>query len=231
MTATAAGKILLVEDDADIRQLIRLTLESQGFEVWAAEDGRKGLELFRGVKPDLALLDILLPGMTGLELCKELRRWSDAPVMFLSCKREAEDIIAGLDIGADDYMTKPFDPAVLVARVKARLRRANGAGSVVRATSLGPIEIDWPGREVRRDGAPLPLFTKERQLLFFLLEHPNQVFSIAQLYERVWGMEHGSDEQTVKVHISNLRRKIGDDPAHPKWIVTVRGFGYKMVLS
>ncbi|HZG57993.1 response regulator transcription factor [Paenibacillus sp.] len=226
---TAAGKILLVEDDPDIRELIRLTLESQGYEVWAADDGRRGLELFRAVRPDLALLDVLLPGMTGLELCKELRRQSDAPIVFLSCKREADDVIEGLELGADDYMTKPFDPAELVARVRARLRRLPGAGA--KAAKLGALEIDWPGRDVKRNGQSLPLFTKERQLLFFLLEHPNQVFSIAQLYERVWGMEHGSEEQTVKVHISNLRRKIEDDPANPKWIVTVRGFGYKLLLG
>jgi len=220
------ARIVVVEDDADIRQLIRFALEPHGFQVWEAANGREGMDVFRSVRPDLAILDIVMPEMNGMELCEEIRRTSGAPVIFLSGKREAEDVIAGLDIGADDYVTKPFDPSVLVARVKARLRRE---GEAKRPTALDGLEIDWLGRDVRKDGESVQLYTKERQLLFFLLGRPNEVFSITQLYENVWGPVVDNYEQTVKVHISNLRRKLEDEPSQPKYIVTIRGFGYKFV--
>lgn len=218
------ARILVIEDDTDIHGFIRLALENQGYEVLTAEDGQRGLQLFHQEKPNLILLDIILPGLSGLEICHEIRKSSNTPILFLTCKREAEDVIDGLELGADDYMTKPFDPAILVARVKALLRRVT---TDARLTRYGDLEIDWPGRSIIRDGQPVALYTKERQLLFLLLEHPNQVISVAQIYNLLWGLEHGSDEQTVKVHISNLRKKIEDDPANPKYIQTVRGFGYK----
>lgn len=224
-------KLLVVEDDADILELIRLTLESQGYDVLTAADGNRGLQLFHQEKPVLVLLDILLPGMTGLDICQDIRRSSATPILFLTCKRDAEDIIGGLELGADDYMTKPFDPAILVARVRAILRRTAGGAADNRISKYGSLEIDWPGRTVLRDGEPVSLFTKERQLLFVLLEHRNQVISVSQIYALVWGLDNASDEQTVKVHISNLRKKIEDDPAHPKFIQTVRGFGYKFSTS
>lgn len=220
------GKILIVEDDSDIHQMIRLVLESRQYEVIAAEDGLAGMLAFDRLKPDLVVLDSKLPGMSGTELCREIRKRSEVPIIFLSSNREADDVIDGLELGADDYVTKPFDPLVFVARVNANLRRAAVGKHPV--AKLGRFEIDWKGREVYREGEPVPLFAKEKQLLFFLLDQPNQVFSAEQLYKRVWGMSYGTGEATVKVHISNLRRKLEEDPAEPQYIRTVRGFGYKL---
>jgi DNA-binding response OmpR family regulator len=220
------GKILVVEDEADIRRLIRLTLENQHYEVLTAENGEKGLELFRWERPDLVVLDVMLPGMSGLELCREIRQDANVPILFLSCRRDSEDIIAGLDIGGDDYMTKPFDPAVLAARVRAAMRRV-GKPDDAQVLRYGRLEADIRSREIRLDGKPVPLFAKERQLLFYLLEHPDQVFSSEQLYDRIWGLGNDSEDQTVKVHISTLRKKLQDDPGQPSYIHTIRGYGYK----
>ena len=225
----AEAKILVVEDDRDILDLIRLLLESRRYEVVSAEDGIVGLRQFKACQPDLVLLDIKLPGMSGTQLCKEIRSISEVPIIFMSSNRDAEDIIAGLDSGADDYVTKPFDPTVLAARVKANLRRVLATKQAV--MKLGPFEVDLQGREVYRDGKAVPLFTKEKQLLFFLLEHPNQVFSSEQLYEQIWEADLGAGDPTVKVHISNLRKKLEDDAENQKFIRTVRGFGYKLHME
>lgn len=223
-----AGKILVVEDDADLGEMVRLTLESRSYQVYTATEGHAGLAAFFRHQPDLVVLDIMLPGLSGTELCREIRRQSNVPIIFISANRDVDDIIQGLDLGADDYVTKPFDPLVLLARVKANLRRA---ASMRPVTKLGKFEIDWQGREVLCDGSPVQLFTKERQLLFFLLEHPNQVFSAEQLYERVWGMPCNNGDPTVKVHISHLRKKIEEHPSEPKFIRTVRGYGYKLQME
>lgn len=223
------AKILIVEDEEEIRRLIVLYMLNAGFQAVTAEDGKQALELLERERPDLIVLDILLPDIDGLELCGIVRRSWDIPVIFVSCKRESEDVINGLEAEADDYVTKPFDPAVLVARVKANLRRAsrkdnNDCGGEWKDERL---YVNLLSFEVLIDGQPVPLLPKERQLLLLLLKHPNQVFSVEQMYERIWGWESDSDERTVMVHISNLRKKIEADPASPKYIHTVRGFGYK----
>jgi len=224
------SKILLVEDDPEIRELIRMYLEVGGFHVFEAEDAEQGMLLFAQESPELVILDILLPGMNGHDLCKEMKRMRDVPVIFVSCKRDAEDIIKGLELGGDDYMTKPFDPGVLVARVKTQLRRtaqANKAEPDNRVWKRDGLEVDLQTYEVRLNGVPVSLYSKERQLLLFFIQNPNKLFSVRQLYGHIWGWESESEERTVMVHISSLRKKIEEDPGNPKLIHTVRGFGYR----
>ncbi|GLI08440.1 DNA-binding response regulator [Paenibacillus tyrfis] len=232
---TDEAKILIVDDDEEIRGLIALYLQNHGFRVLMAEEGGQIVELLLREKPDLIILDIVLPDTDGVQLCRRIREHSDIPILFLSCKREADDIIAGLDTGGDDYMTKPFDPLVLVARVKANLRRRTASPQQTREKAallrFGEVEANLHNYEVRVGGEPVDLFAKERQLLFFLLKHPNQVFSAAQLHDQVWGWDSFSDERTVMVHISNLRRKLERDPSAPRHIRTVRGFGYQFFLD
>lgn len=223
------GKILIVEDEPEIRDLVRLYLHNGRFATISAENGGEAIRLLEQEQPDLILLDILLPDTDGLSLCKEIRKRSAVPIIFLTCKRDADDIVNGLDTGGDDYMTKPFDPVVLLARVKAHLRRA-GMKEIPKEESIWQddrLSVNWKNFEVHVANQPVPLFAKERQLLLYLVRHANQVFSVEQLYEHIWGWDRESDERTVMVHISNLRKKIEADPTNPKYIVTVRGFGYK----
>ncbi|MGY4689991.1 response regulator transcription factor [Salibacterium sp. K-3] len=224
-------KIFVVEDEEDIRNLITLYLESR-YEVISAADGNEVLPLLKNHRPDLILLDIMLPGKSGMEICEELRENDmETPVLFLSAKREFEDKIQGLETGADDYITKPFDPGELMARVQAHLRRNdinhqhdNRSDNTL---STGDLEIDLDSYTLKHKGKVLHLFAKEMQLLLVLARHPNQVFSIEQLYDNVWGTDRFGDLKTVSVHISNLRKKIEEDPSRPVYIKTVRGFGYK----
>ncbi|MDI3256718.1 MAG: response regulator transcription factor [Kyrpidia sp.] len=223
-------KVLVVEDDGELRELVELYLRSHGYRTASAENGRRALELLCREQPDLLILDVLLPDMNGVELCRRIRRSSDVPVLFLSWKGTPGDIVAALEEGGDDYLTKPFDPMVLLARVKARLRRPGSGfhdGAGMESVRFGHVEVNFRSLEVRVAGKRVDLFTKERQLLFFLLQHPDQVFSATQLHEQVWGWDASSDERTVMVHISNLRKKIEPDPMRPRYIQTVRGFGYK----
>ncbi|PYI51054.1 response regulator transcription factor [Paenibacillus flagellatus] len=226
-----AGTVLVVEDDADIGEIVALYLRKEGFSVELAPDAGTALASFARSAPDLVLTDILLPDTEGTELVRRIRERSDVPVIFMSCKREAQDVIDGLELGGDDYITKPFEPSVVVARVKAHIRRARG-----RTADVKPPEPVWKDRRLKIDpvscdvrvrGEPVTLFAKERQLLLFLAERPNQVFSVEQLYEQVWGWDKQSDMRTVFVHIRTLRKKIEPDPASPRYIQTVRGFGYK----
>lgn len=233
------GKILIAEDDPDIRELIRLYLENSGYEVISAETGEQAWALFLREDPDLALLDLMLPDLDGIELCRRMKAQGDQPVLIVTCKRDSDDIVEGLESGADDYITKPFDPAVLIARVKANLRKKRPEG--MNGAALGALNpqprhrvwahsrlvVELDKAELTVDGITVPLYAKERQLLHFLIEHRNQVFSVEQLYERIWGWESGSDPRTVMVHIRNLRKKIEPDPSQPVYIQTVRGFGYR----
>ncbi|WP_409342614.1 response regulator transcription factor [Paenibacillus sp. MBLB4367] len=224
-----SAKILVVEDEEEIRELIRLYLQNEGYVAVLAEDGEQALQLFEQEKPDLVVLDIVLPDTDGIELCGIIRKRSDVPIIFVTCKRESEDMISGFEAEADDYVTKPFDPAVLVARVKANLRRVlhQRKKASDEAWRDDRLYVNLQNYEVLVHGQPVPLLPKERQLLILLLKHRNQVFSVEQLYDRIWGWESDSDDRTVMVHISNLRKKIEQDPATPKYIHTVRGFGYK----
>ncbi|MGG1636134.1 response regulator transcription factor [Paenibacillus sp. NRS-1760] len=227
---TEGAKILIVDDEKEIRELIGLYLRNHGLQVVMAKDGNQTLGLLKQEKPDLVILDIVLPDMDGVELCRRIREYSDIPIVFLSCKKEADDIIGGLDTGGDDYMTKPFDPMVLVSRVKANLRRVSSIQKRSKEMMLitcGDLQVNLQSLEVQVNGELIDLFAKERQLLLFLLQNPNQVFSAEQLHRQVWGWDSFSDERTVMVHISNLRKKIEPDQSATKYIHTVRGFGYK----
>ncbi|MGG1515006.1 response regulator transcription factor [Paenibacillus oryzisoli] len=224
-------RILLIEDDPDICDLVAIYLRNEGMRVDVAMHAEQALELFQQSVYHLVVSDIMLPGMDGMQLVQQIRSRSDLPVIFLTSKKEPQDIIAGLRIGGDDYVTKPFEPEVLVARVLAGLRRyrttiaseQSGSDDVWKD---GWLTIHKKRYEVLVDNQPVKLPAKELQLLLMLLERPSQVFSVSQIYERIWGLDGISDERTVMVHIHNLRKKIEKDPANPTYIRTVRGFGY-----
>lgn len=232
----ASEKLLVAEDDQEIRELMVLYLEKHGFRVAVAEDGLEALRLFERELPDLVLLDINLPMIDGFGVCREIRKVSNVPVIFVSCRNDSEDVVNGLEIGGDDYVTKPFDPVVVLARVQANLRRApifnRSRPQYVRpeATEVlqfGSLTIDLKNYSVKLNGAAVPLSAKEIQLLFFLAQNPNQVFTTDQLYHQVWGAESNSDTRTVLVHISSLRKKIEPNTESPKFIHNIRGIGYK----
>ncbi|MBM9508573.1 two-component system response regulator CseB [Actinacidiphila acididurans] len=224
----AATHVLFVEDDDVIREATTLALERDGFQVTAAPDGLTGLDAFRTKQPDLALLDVMVPGLDGVSLCRRIRDESTVPVIMLSARADSIDIVLGLEAGADDYVTKPFDTAVLVARIRAVLRRfrvssAAGDGDDSTPLSFGDIEIDPEGMEVTRDGERLALTPTEMRLLLEFAAAPGTVLSRDRLLERVWDYEWGGDTRVVDVHVQRLRAKIGQDR-----IETVRGFGYKL---
>ncbi|SDC13950.1 DNA-binding response regulator, OmpR family, contains REC and winged-helix (wHTH) domain [Paenibacillus sp. UNCCL117] len=223
--------ILLIEDDPDICELVALYLRREGLRVDIAPSAEQGLELFQRSSYDLLLSDITLPRMDGLQLMQTLRARSDIPIIFMTSRKTPQDIVAGLRLGGDDYITKPFEPEVLVARVLAGLRRCRSAGGKTEAGAGiwrdGWLTIHKDRLEVLVNNTPVALAAKELQLLLHLLEHPKQVFSVSQLYERIWSLNGLSDERTVMVHIHNLRKKIEKDPSNPQYIVTIRGFGYK----
>lgn len=226
------ASILLIEDDSDICELVAIYLRREGFRVDMAANAEQGLSLFHRSTYDLLISDIMLPGMDGMQLVPLVRSRSDIPIIFMTSKKTPQDIVAGLHVGGDDYVTKPFEPEVLVARVKAGLRRYRAASREADASRASVWKDQWltidKGKlEVFVDNKPIDLPAKELQLLLHLLEHPKQVFSVGQLYETIWSLNGTSDDRTVMVHIHNLRKKIEKDPAHPRYIVTVRGFGYK----
>lgn len=232
----APEKLLIVEDDQEIRDLIVLYLKKHGYQVIVAGDGLEALQLFERELPELVLLDINLPLIDGFGVCREIRRVSNVPVLFISCRNDSEDVVNGLELGGDDYIAKPFDPAVVLARVQANLRRAPifnrslvhpARNESMDILSYGGLSIDIKKYDVHLDGVYVPLSAKEIQLLFFLAQHPNQVFTTDQLYHRVWGAESNSDTRTVLVHISSLRKKIEPSPVSPKFIHNIRGIGYK----
>ncbi|MDQ6422011.1 response regulator transcription factor [Paenibacillus sp. LHD-117] len=226
-----AGKILVVEDEADLRALICMYLDKHGFEVHAAATGQEALQLFHSAKPDLVVLDIELPDMEGTDICRSIREISNVPLVFVTCRRDSDDIYTGLAIGADDYMTKPFDPAELVARIQGHLRKRSLFQTLGHNKNRWwrneRLEVDLLEMTVKVEGRPVPLYPKELQLLQFFIQHPNRVFAADELFDRVWGEESGSDTRTVNAHIFNLRRKIERNPEKPDLIRTVRGFGYK----
>jgi DNA-binding response OmpR family regulator len=224
--------ILLIEDDPDICELVTLYLRKEGYRVDIAMNAEQGLNLFQSSAYDMLISDIMLPCMDGMKLVQLIRCQSDIPIIFITSKKEPQDIVAGLNIGGDDYVTKPFEPEVLVARVQAGLRRYRTTSRKESDTGSdvwkdGWLTIDKKRLEVHVAGKPVTLPAKELQLLLHLLEYPKQVFSVSQLYERIWSLDGISDERTVMVHIHHLRKKIEKDPAAPKYIVTIRGFGYK----
>jgi DNA-binding response OmpR family regulator len=223
-------RALVVDDEEPFAQLVRAYLEREGFEVDVAADGETALDLARDRSPDVIVLDLMLPGIDGVETCRRIRTFSDAYVVMLTARAEEADKLVGLSTGADDYLTKPFSPAELVARIRAMLRRPRSAerredGPPRR---FGDLVLDPLAREVRRDGEPVELTRLEFDLLDALSERPRLAFSRRQLLERVWGPSWFGDEHVVDVHVANLRRKLGDDPRSPRYVRTVRGVGYRM---
>ncbi|TDF92199.1 response regulator transcription factor [Paenibacillus piri] len=223
-------KILIVDDEPEIVELIRLYLVREGYEVWSTDNGPQAFEYMEQFAPDLVILDILLPGMDGIEICRQLRKSYSIPILFISCKTEDMDIILGLSIGGDDYVTKPFSPGQLVARVKAHLRRKQQSEQQkeeLRQLTFPGLDIDLLTRNVWMGGSLVPLSSKEFDLLALLAKKPNRVVPIQHLYKEAWGVDSNGDTRTLLVHISNLRKKIEKDPAEPAYIHTVRGVGYK----
>jgi DNA-binding response OmpR family regulator len=223
--------VLVVDDEAGIVRVVRAYLEKEGFRVLEAADGPSALDLARADPPDVVVLDVMLPGLDGLEVLRRLRRFSEAYVLMLTARTEEMDRVVGLEVGADDYVTKPFSPRELVARVKALLRRPRGAatdGETPEAPPqrIGDFVIDRARHEVTRRGEPIDLTAREFALLETLAAQPGRVHSRAQLLEQVWGSEF-YDDHVVEVHLTNLRRKIEDDPSRGRYLQTVRGVGYR----
>jgi len=224
--------ILLVEDDPSIREVTALGLRAAGFTVTTAADGVDGLERWRADRPDLVLLDIMLPRLDGLEVCRAIRRESTTPIVMLTARGDTIDVVVGLESGADDYVRKPFEMPELVARVRAALRRRTGEADAdgapdASAVSLGDLRIDLEGRTVERDGTEIPLTRTEFDLLVELARNPGRVFTRDLLLDRVWGYDYLGDSRLVDVAIGRLRSKIEADPAEPALVLTVRGAGYK----
>ncbi|KIL42112.1 hypothetical protein SD70_02725 [Gordoniibacillus kamchatkensis] len=227
----AGDKILVVDDDDEIRNLIAIYLNREGFEVIAAANGNHIRELCLEHEPQLIMLDLLLPGDNGYELCRTVRSISDAPVLFVSCKDEETDKVIALALGGDDYITKPFSPGELVARVKAHLRRyrkqEQSLAAQVPTLRFKGLEIDVIARKVKVSGKTAPLSSTEFELLYALAKQPDRVYSPDQLFRHIWGVDAAGDVRTLQVHMSNLRKKVESDPRNPKYIITLRGMGYK----
>lgn len=234
----AREKLLLVEDDPEIAGMLKLFLQREGFQIVSARTGSEALTLAKQEEPQLIILDILLPELDGFEVCRILRQQSNCPILLLSCKSDEEDKVLGLRLGADDYLTKPFSPRELIARINAHLRRIrmlDNNGQVAsptvppQAKSLvfEGLEINPASHEVLASGKLIALSAKEFHLLYLLAQRPNQVFSMEQLYNLAWGASDHGDSRTVMVHIRNLRKKIEPVPSHPRYILTIRGVGYK----
>ena len=218
--------ILIAGVDAGIRALLRLYLEGEGFRVLEAEDGMQALALARENPPDMAILDIMMPHMNGFELTRALRKYSDVPILILSAKSQDNDKILGLNLGADDYIAKPFNPVEIVARVKAQLRRAARTGGNV--LTVGELALNTDTIQLTKNGQSIPLTPMEYKILALLMRAPGRIFTKIQLYEGAVGPYFEGDDNTMTVHISKLRDKIEDDPRNPRYIITVRGLGYKI---
>jgi len=235
MTAQAESRrhrVLVVEDEPALAESVKYALETEGFEVLVADTGVSGLESARVNQPDLVLLDLMLPGMSGLDVCRQIRTSSDVPIIMLTAKDAESDKVAGLELGADDYMTKPFSMRELTARVRAHLRRAAKSGVLSESNEVlrgGSIELDLDAHETRVDGAAVDLRPKEFELLESLMRRKNRLAARHTLIDEVWGPSYFGDTKTLDVHIKRLRQKLERNPSDPSQIVTVRGLGYKFV--
>lgn len=219
------ARILVVDDDEALSEMIGIVLRNDGFEPYFCADGNAAVDLFRSIRPDLVLLDLMLPGRDGIEICRMIRQDSDTPIVMLTAKSETADVVRGLEAGADDYVPKPFKPAELVARVRARLREGDVRSS--EALRIGDVTIDVSGHEVTRAGQRINLTPLEFDLLVALARRPGQVLTRDMLLEEIWGYRHQGDARLVNVHVQRLRSKVEKDPDNPEVVLTVRGVGYK----
>ena len=228
-----SATILVVDDEKKIRDLVRSYLENEGFAVLVADSGQRALEAFGRVQPDLVILDLMLPDISGEEVVRAVRELSSVPIIMLTAKSSEDDRVAGLRLGADDYLVKPFSPRELVARVQAVLRRSAGSSDAAGVLRFGDglLVIDRDAREVTVDGAEVELTRSEFDLLHALATHPGRVFSRYELVTKVQGYDFDGYERTIDVHVKNLRKKLGDDPHRPAYITTVTGVGYKFAVK
>jgi two-component system response regulator MtrA len=223
--AGGRGRVLVVDDDAALAEMLGIVLRNEGFDSRVCRTGDRALAEFRDYKPDLLLLDLMLPGKDGIDVCKEVRAESGVPIVMLTAKTDTVDIVVGLESGADDYVVKPFKPKELIARIRARVRRFED--SAPETLHIGDLEIDVAGHSVTRDGEPISLTPLEFDLLVCLARKPWQVFTREVLLEQVWGYRHAADTRLVNVHVQRLRSKVEHDAEKPEIVVTVRGVGYK----
>ena len=219
------GRILVVDDDAALAEMLGIVLRGEGFEPVFCGDGSTAVDAFRAAKPDVVLLDLMLPGMDGIDVCRAIRAESGTPIVMLTAKSDTVDVVVGLESGADDYIVKPFKPKELVARIRARIRRTDDIGAQV--LTISDLTIDISGHTVRRGNEVLTLTPLEFDLLACLAKKPGQVFTREALLQEVWGYRHAADTRLVNVHVQRLRAKIEHDPEAPEIVLTVRGVGYK----
>ena len=225
--------VMVVEDDHAVRSLVRMLLEDDGLTVVEAATGSDAIDVFARHPVDLVLLDLRLPGMNGFDVCRELRRTSDVPIIMVTAQQDSHDVVAGLEVGADDYVTKPFNDRELLARVRARLRRRAGGttGSVPTSIFVGSLDVRPIEGRVPRDGVEIALTKTEFQLLSHLAQHPDRLWSRDQLLDAVWGYSYQGDGRLVDTHVARLRAKVEDDPSNPDIIQTVRGLGYRLTTG
>lgn len=218
-------RILVVDDDPSLAEMLTIVLRNEGFETAVIGDGSQALTAVRELRPDLVLLDLMLPGMNGIDVCRVLRSDSGVPIVMLTAKTDTVDVVLGLESGADDYIMKPFKPKELVARIRARVRRTEPVAAETLA--IRDLQIDVAGHAVARGGREISLTPLEFELLLCLARRPGQVLSRQELLEEVWGYQHAADTRLVNVHVQRLRSKVEHDPEHPEIVLTVRGVGYK----
>jgi two-component system response regulator MtrA len=217
-------KILVIDDDNALREMVGIVLTASGFTPEYCPDGDQALDTFRSFAPDLVLLDVMLPGQDGITVCREIRKISGTPIIMLTAKTETQDVVLGLEAGADDYIVKPFEPSVLTARINARLRPIVATQEAV---TIGPLTLDVSGHQVLKNGTQISLTPLEFNLLLTLAQKPKQVFTREMLLEKVWGYHYKADTRLVNVHVQRLRSKIEEDPDNPTIVTTVRGIGYR----
>ncbi|MCE0766433.1 MtrAB system response regulator MtrA [Pseudonocardia sp. RS010] len=219
------SRVLVVDDDPALAEMLTIVLRGEGFDTAVVGDGTRALPAVRDMRPDVVLLDLMLPGMNGIDVCRAIRAESGVPIVMLTAKSDTVDIVLGLESGADDYVVKPFKPKELVARIRARVRRTEAEPA--EQLTIGDVEIDVPAHQVTRRGERIALTPLEFDLLVALARKPRQVFTREVLLEQVWGYRHAADTRLVNVHVQRLRSKVEKDPEHPEVVLTVRGVGYK----
>ncbi|MBO0848090.1 MAG: response regulator transcription factor [Pseudonocardia sp.] len=219
------SRVLVVDDDPALAEMLTIVLRGEGFDTAVVSDGPRAMPAVRELRPDVVLLDLMLPGMNGIDVCRAIRAESGVPIVMLTAKSDTVDVVLGLESGADDYVIKPFKPKELVARIRARLRRTDAEPAEMLA--IGDVGIDVPAHQVTRNGQPISLTPLEFDLLVALARKPRQVFTREVLLEQVWGYRHAADTRLVNVHVQRLRSKIERDPERPEVVLTVRGVGYK----